>query len=190
MSKLVLASMSPRRQELMKRMGFNFTVVPSKIDEEKYIDLSPVEMVQQLAEAKALEVAGLVEDTVVIAADTIVLYNGKILGKPQDQQQAFKTLKKLQGDKHTVITGISVCNTDNKIVTDYDQTEVFMRSISEKEIRGYVTTGEPMDKAGAYGIQGLGGIFVERIKGSYFTVMGLPIHKLVLMLKKFEVEVF
>lgn len=191
MAKLVLASASPRRQGLMEMLGFNFTIVPSNINEEEYKDLNPIDMVKDLARAKAEEIAGLVEDTVVIGSDTIVVLDDKILGKPSDQSEAMAILKKLQNRKHSVLTGIAVWDTvSGKVLVDYDKTDVFMGSIKDEDILEYVKTDEPMDKAGAYGIQGIGGIFVEKIEGSYFTVMGLPIHKLVKMLKGFDISVF
>lgn len=191
MSKLILASKSPRRQELLKMLGFDFTTVPCKIDEERYFDLKPVKMVQKLARLKAEEVAGLVEDTVVIGSDTVVVMDGIMLGKPESIEEATAMLKKLQDRQHSVLTGIAVYDTTSKrVLVDYDRTDVYMRPMTEEEIDGYVKTGEPMDKAGAYGIQGIGGIFVEKINGSYYTVMGLPIHKLVLMLKEFSIGVF
>jgi len=191
MAKLVLASASPRRQELMEMLGFNFTIVPSKINEDEYKDLNPIDMVKELARVKAEEVAALVEDTVVIGSDTIVILGDKVLGKPSDQSEAGDILRKLQNRRHSVYTGFAVCDTfSGQVVVDYDKTDVFMGSITDADILDYVKTGEPMDKAGAYGIQGVGGIFVEKINGSYFTVMGLPIHKLVKILKDFDISIF
>lgn len=190
MSKIILASASPRRGELLNRLGFNFTIVPSKIDEDRFQGLAPAEMVEKLAVNKARKVASLVEDTVVIAADTVVVLDGEVLGKPADEKEACDMLNRLQGEKHAVYTGIALCRTDDdKLLLDHDITDVYMSNMSEEEIVSYVKTGEPMDKAGSYGIQGLGGIFVERINGSYFTVMGLPVHKLALMLKEFGIAV-
>ncbi len=190
MSKIILASNSPRREELLKQLGLSFTIVPSKIDEESYADLEPEVMVQELAGAKAQEVAELVEETVVIGADTIVLAEQHILGKPRDQEEAFQMLWQLQGKKHRVLTGLAVYDTKSgRLLVDYDQTEVYLRKMEKREITAYIGTGEPMDKAGAYAIQGLGGIFVEGLVGSYYTVVGLPIHKLVLMLKEFQIKV-
>ncbi|MFW5992119.1 MAG: Maf family protein [Halanaerobiaceae bacterium] len=191
MTKIVLASRSPRRQELMKMLGFDFTTVPGKIDEEKYFHLKPAELVQKLARAKVEEVAGLVEDTVIIGADTVVVMDNRILGKPENLEDAKEILGKLQDRHHSVLTGLAVYDTvSEKERVDYDRTDVYMREMTEEEIDGYVKTGEPMDKAGAYGIQGIGGIFVEKINGSFFTVMGLPIHKLILMLKEFSIDLF
>lgn len=190
MSKIILASNSPRREELLKQLGLSFTIVPSKIDEDSYADLEPEVMVQELAGAKAQEVAELVEETVVIGADTIVLAEQHILGKPCDQKAAFQMLWQLQGKKHRVLTGLAVYDTKSgRLLVDYDQTEVYLRKMEEREITAYIGTGESMDKAGAYAIQGLGGIFVERLVGSYYTVVGLPIHKLVFMLKEFQIKV-
>ena len=189
-SKLVLASASPRREVLLKQLGLRFTIVPSKVQEEKFACLPPIKMVTELSLAKAREVGKLVEDTVVIAGDTIVLNQGDVLGKPKDKKEAVSMLKGLSGKTHKVLTGIAIFSTfDNKTMVDHDLTDVYMREITEDEIIKYVDTGEPMDKAGAYAIQGLGGIFVEKISGSYFTVMGLPIHKLQTMLKEFSVDV-
>jgi len=191
-SKLILASASPRREELLMMLGLNFTTVPSKIEEESYHEAQPPEeLVQELARKKVEEVAGLVEDTVIIGADTVLIFNGRILGKPRDQEEACETLTELQGKRHTVFTGIAVYGTINdKLLLDYNRTEVYLRKMDEFEISAYVKTGEPLDKAGAYGIQGIGGVFVEKIEGSYYNVVGLPIDKLVLMLKEFGFNIF
>lgn len=189
-SKLVLASSSPRREELLNRLGLNFTIVPSKIDENQFTSLPPGERVVELARAKAEEVVELVEDTIVIAADTAVVYNNKLLGKPADRKNAREMLRELQGDKHTVLTGLAVISTlDGDSFLKCDRAEVYMRRLDEEEITSYVNTGEPLDKAGSYGIQGLGGILIEKINGSYFTVVGLPLHKLAVILKKFSINV-
>lgn len=189
-AKLVLAYSSPRREELLKRLGLNFTIVPSKINENNFNDIAPDLLVQKLASRKAEEVAGLVENTVIIAADTVVVNENEIIGKPDDKNDAGKMLEKLQGRQHTVFSGLAVLSTKTaKSLVDVDHTEVYLRQMSKQEIDDYINTGEPLDKAGSYGIQGLGGIFVEKIEGSYFTVMGLPIHKLAVMLKKFDVNI-
>ncbi len=189
-TKLVLASSSPRREELLKRLDLNFTIVPSKINENELSGLSPEILVQEIARAKAEEVAELVEDTVIIAADTVVVKDEKIIGKPKDKDDARKMLEYLQGKTHKVYSGIAVLSTTSgKTLVDVDYTDVYIRSMDEREINEYIATGEPLDKAGSYGIQGFGGIFIEKINGSYFTVMGLPIHKLALMLKKFNINI-
>ncbi|MGM0437172.1 MAG: Maf family protein [Bacillota bacterium] len=190
MKNLILASSSARREEILKRLNLQFTVVPSKIDESGYDHLTPEKMVQKLSALKAKEVSKLVEDTLIIAADTIIVNNDKVLGKPQSKEDAAEMLKKLRGENHTVMTGLAVYSTgDSKEITDIDRTEVYMTNMSDDEIAKYVSTGEPMGKAGSYAIQGLGSVFVEKIEGSYFTVMGLPVHKLAEILNEFSINI-
>jgi len=131
-----------------------------------------------------------VEDDLIISADTIVVFDDKILSKPKDKEDAFQMLKMLSNNKHQVYTGLAVILTDDQMhFVGHDKTEVFMREIGDREIESYINTGEPMDKAGSYAIQGKGGIFVEKIIGSFFTVMGLPIHQLSKVLKNFNIEI-
>ena len=190
MQKLILASASPRREKILKKLNLKFTVVPSKIDESVYNHLPPEEMVQELSLLKAKEVSNLVEDTLIIAADTIIVNNGKIMGKPQNNNEAIEMLKELRNGKHTVLTGVAVSSIpEGKQLTVIDETDVYMSDISDEEINKYVATGEPMGKSGSYAVQGLGSIFVERIEGSYYTVMGLPIHKLAKMLNDFSIDI-
>lgn len=185
--KLVLASASPRREEILEQLDLKFTIVPSKIDESNFDNSNPVELVKILAEKKAASVSGLVEDALIIAADTVVVYNDQILGKPAGKYEARKMLKQLSSDQHQVITGVAVLNSQTgESHIDYNITDVKMTAISDREIENYVETGEPLDKAGAYAIQGFGGLFVEEIKGSYYSVMGLPIHLLSRLLDKFN----
>lgn len=185
--KLVLASASPRREELLTQLNLKFTVVPSKIDEEEFNISDPVELVKVLAEEKARSVSKLVEDVIIIAADTVVVHNGQILGKPANESKARKMLKELSSDQHQVITGVAVLNSrTGESHLDYNITDVKMTALSEQDIDKYVETGEPLDKAGSYAIQGFGGLFVEEIKGSYYSVMGLPIHQLAKLLDKFN----
>ncbi len=190
MQKLILASASPRREKILNKLNLKFTVVPSKIDESIYDHLPPEEMVKELSLLKAKEVSNLVEDTLIIAADTIIVNNGKIMGKPQNNKDAIKMLKELRNGKHTVLTGVAVTSIpEGKKLTVIDKTDVYMSDISDEEINKYVATGEPMGKSGSYAVQGLGSIFVERIEGSYYTVMGLPIHKLAKMLNDFSIDI-
>ncbi|PTW02736.1 septum formation protein [Halanaerobium saccharolyticum] len=185
--KLVLASASPRREEILTQLNLKFTIVPSKIDESAFDHSDPVELVKVLAEKKASSVSKLVEDALIIAADTVVVHNDQILGKPGNKFEARKMLKQLSSDKHQVITGVAVLNSrTGESYLDYNITEVKMTALSESEIENYVETGEPLDKAGAYAIQGFGGLFVEEIKGSYYSVMGLPIHQLADLMDKFN----
>lgn len=188
--KIILASSSDRRKNLLTKLGIKFTAMPSKIDESKYEFETPEKLVQELSLAKASNVAKVVEDTLIISADTVVVYNDKVLEKPEDEEAAFRMLKLLENDQHKVYTGLAILSADDKMhYLDYDVTEVFMRKVGKEEIERYIKTGEPMDKAGSYGIQGKGGIFVNKIVGSYFTVMGLPIHLLSMALKSFSIEI-
>lgn len=185
--KLVLASASPRREDILAGLDLKFTVVPSKLDESKFNNENPLELVTILAEEKARSVSQLVEDALVIAADTIVVLENEILGKPKNKFEARKMLKMLQGKQHQVITALAVMNSQNgESYTEKNITDVTMTEISEEEIINYVDTGEPLDKAGSYAIQGLGGLFVEEIKGSYYSVMGLPVHQLAKLLDRFN----
>lgn len=191
MTNLVLASQSPRREEILKQIGLNFTIVPSKVNEAEFKHLSPIKMVKRLALKKAEEVAKLVEDALIIGADTVVYADKKIIGKPKTKLEAQEILSDLQGKKHDVISGIALLNSKtNEYLLSYDLTTVYFRQITEEEISAYLKTKEGMDKAGAYGIQGLGAVFIEKIEGSYYTVMGLPVHKLYLILKEFACQVF
>lgn len=185
--KIVLASQSPRRRELMEQMGLCFTVAISTKPEQVEDGLSPAELCQSLARQKAEDVFLNHPDACVIGADTIVVLNdGMVLGKPKDEQDAKRMLSLLEGKTHTVYTGLSIC-VNGRNTTAYDSTAVTFSRMNEEEIRWYVSTGEPMDKAGAYGIQGLGCRFIERIDGNYFTVMGLPVQVLYQKLKELQV---
>ena len=185
--KLVLASASPRREEILEGLNLNFTVVPSKIDEDNFQNDNPVELVKNLAFEKAKSVSKLVEDAIIIAADTVVVYNDQILGKPKNKKEAKKMLEELSSQKHQVITGVVVFDSQSgENYSEHNITEVKMTALNEQEINNYIETGEPLDKAGAYAIQGLGGLFIEEIKGSYYSVMGLPIHQLAKLLDKFN----
>ncbi len=186
--KIVLASGSPRRKELLEMMGLEFEICPAKSEESVEPGLSAEETVMSLARAKAREVAAAFPaGTAVIAADTIVWAEGKILGKPKDRNDAVQMLEMLSGRTHSVFTGICVI-CDDVTVVGAEETEVCFRRLSRREIETYVETGEPMDKAGAYGIQGKASVFVEGIKGDYFNVMGLPLCRLGEILKTIGVH--
>jgi len=185
--KLVLASASPRREEILKKLNLKFTIVPAKIEEEKFRSSDPIKLVKTLALEKAKSVSELVEEAIVIAADTVVVCDGKILGKPEDEADAKKMLQYLSSNQHQVITGVAVLNSQTKEShVDHNITDVKMITMTENEIDNYIETGEPMDKAGSYAIQGFGGLFIEEIKGSYYSVVGLPIHQLAKLLDKFN----
>jgi septum formation protein len=175
---IILASKSPRRQELLKLMGFDFQVVLREVDESFPPELSPSEIAVYISEKKAKAFDLLIENEIVITADTIVSLDGKILGKPENEDHAFEILSELSGKRHDVITGVSLLK-NHRITSFYELTEVFFREISAEQIRYYINTCQPMDKAGAYGIQEwIGMVAVERINGSYSNVVGLPTHRL------------
>lgn len=186
---LILASHSPRRRELLERMGLHgFKTVSPDIDEDMGGNLPPAELVRRLSRQKAEAVweregkSGLI-----IAADTVVALDGAVLGKPSDELEAFKMLSTLSGCRHQVYTGVTVLSEDER-VTEHEETDVRFRELEPEEIEAYIATGEPMDKAGAYGIQGYGALFVEAIQGDYYNVMGLPVCRLGKILSRFGVD--
>ncbi len=181
--KLILASRSPRRAEILKREKVEFVVkIPPDVEGGE-ASSDPVEHVLSLSKRKATSIAEDVENAIVLGADTIVVLDGEILGKPQDRENAFSILKKLSGRTHRVYTGVTLVNKYNgKVVSDYDVTEVKFNQLDDQKIWAYIDTKEPMDKAGAYGIQGMGGFLVESIQGSLDNVIGLPTGKLKEML--------
>ena len=195
MSKIILASASPRRKELLAKAGISFTVIPAA-GEEKRTSENPGEAVQQLARDKAEWVAQSLaeceEGTLVIGSDTIVVFENRILGKPKDRRDAAETLEKLQGNTHQVYTGVTVLERKaGKWVehTFFESTDVTFYPVSREEIQDYIATGEPMDKAGSYGIQGLFGIYVKGICGDYNNVVGLPVGRLIYELKKMKINI-
>ncbi len=182
---LILASQSPRRRELLEQIGLrDFLIHPARGDETAPAGLSPAELVEYLSRQKAAEVAAACPGTVVIAADTVVAAGGAVLGKPRTPGEAAEMLAALSGRTHTVYTGVTV-RRDGEAVTEHEATAVRFRPLSRAEIAAYVATGEPMDKAGAYGIQGRGALLVEGIEGDYFNVVGLPLCRLALILARF-----
>ena len=180
---LILASESPRRRELLKLIGLEFSCAASRINETGILSQTPEAIVEELALKKALAVREHNPNACIIGADTIVYIDDEIIGKPIDDNDAIYILGKLQGKTHTVYTGIAVLSPKFQSVS-HDATRVTFAPMNKTEILWYVSTGEPRDKAGAYGIQGPGGIFIERIEGNYFTVIGLPLPLLYKMLKK------
>ena len=176
--RLLLASGSPRRRELLERLSLDFDFVAPDVDESRYPEEAPAAYVERVARAKAEAVAG--AGVIVVAADTTVVHEGRVMGKPGHPEEARSMLRRIQGDVHEVFTGLAVGGWDGRaqIKSVVDIAEVTMLQMTEEEIAWYVDTGEPLDKAGAYAIQGLGGMFVSRVVGSPFTVIGLPIHLL------------
>lgn len=189
MSKIILASASPRRRELLGNMGLDFEIAVSDADEAAVSrDVPPYMYVQELALLKAAAAAKQFvndRDAIIIGADTIVVSEGKILGKPRDDKDAFSMLRKLSGRVHQVYTGYCVMRiSDAYTVCENVCTDVKFKELTDERINGYIATGEPMDKAGAYGIQGLGAMLIERINGDYFNVVGLPVSMLADTLEK------
>ncbi len=173
---LILASQSPRRKELMKLFHIPFTVRVADIDETMDETKSPIDEVARVSRLKA-EATPRNHDDVVVAADTIVVCGGKVLGKPIDEDDAFRMLKLLSGKDHQVMTGLTVLRGDEATVCT-EVTDIHFRELTDREIRAYIATGEPMDKAGAYGIQGGAALFAEKMVGDYYNVMGLPVCRL------------
>ncbi|MFR4051373.1 MAG: Maf-like protein [Clostridium perfringens] len=190
--KVILASKSPRRVEILEKIVKEFEVVQSNFDENT-IDFKGdiAKYVKDLSRNKAIEVSKrLNEPSIVIAADTVVFQDRKVLEKPKNEEDAFSMLSSLSGNTHKVYSGICLINTyDDTVVTDCDCTEVRFSELNPRQIRNYINSGEPMDKAGAYGIQGLGGAFVEGIKGCYYNVMGLPLNKLYKALENYDITI-
>lgn len=182
--RLILASGSPRRRELLKRAGYDFEVIVSHAEEEACSDTAPERLAVHNACIKARSVShelsedGSARTPLVIGADTIVVHRGTVFGKPADEETAHETLAALSGDTHQVITGVCLSTPDNELVFA-ETTDVVFRRLSDTEIDAYIATGEPMDKAGAYGIQGGAAAFVDHIDGDYDNVVGLPVARLV-----------
>jgi septum formation protein len=184
---LILASSSPRRQELLRNAGFEFEVRPSSIPEEPHPGETPEAFVRRMAAEKALDVAaGSPAGSLVLGADTVVLVDAQILGKPANPEQAARMLSQLSGRSHRVLTGVCLVKAPDSIeARGESDTRVWLRPLEEAEIRDYVASGEPLDKAGAYGIQGRASRFVTRIEGCYFNVVGLPVALVDEMLRPF-----
>jgi septum formation protein len=193
---LILASGSPRRRELMAMCGYDFTVIPS-CEEEKVIEKEPALLVKRLAEAKAMSVwkslpkerrAG----AAVLGSDTVVVLDGEVLGKPSSKEDAVRMLRELSGRANVVHTGVALVTAlpDGEgalVVSDGDEAKVFFAELDDEEIEAYVESGDPLDKAGAYGIQGAFSVHITGVEGSYFTVVGLPVHLVYDLLKRFGI---
>lgn len=183
---LVLASGSPRRRELLSIITTEFTVCPTEIDETLAPDEPAYHAVVRLSTLKAEAAHKKHPDTVCIGSDTVVVLDDKILGKPKDEREAEEMLRRMRGRRHTVFTGLAVKPMDESPTTLYTQTQVLFRDFTDDELFKYIATGEPMDKAGAYGIQGRGALLVDGISGDYYSVVGLPISRLYVALQMIE----
>ncbi len=185
--RFVLASKSPRRRDILSSVGLDFKIMESDVDESKISkDLPPRFYVQELAMLKSTDIASkLSAGHLVIGADTVVVSDGEIVGKPKDFNEAFSMLSSFSDKSHTVVSGISVTNTDDMTtVTDFCETQVYFSPMTDEEITDYINTYKPYDKAGAYGIQEYAGVFVKKIDGDYYNVVGLPLSTLYRLLKK------
>lgn len=206
MGQIILASASPRRKELLEQIGISFEICPAK-GEEIITKTLPEEVVMELSQQKAREVAAMLQqyasehaelmtpqDILVIGADTVVAVDEKILGKPKDEDDAFRMLSLLSGKTHAVYTGVTFVFLDKNGRTGehtfFEKTEVIMHRMSEQEIRRYIATGEPMDKAGAYGIQGKCAIYIDKIDGDYNNVVGLPVSRIYRELQKLGIDIY
>ena len=190
MKKIILASASPRRKEILKVTGLDFIVCASNYEEDFNLSLKPRELARFLSRIKAEAVAHKYDKSIIIAADTFIVLKNRLLGKPHTEKEAEKMLKMLNGKEHSVITGFTIMDTGtSKMLSKSVETKVHFKKLSGEEISAYVRSKEPLDKAGAYAIQGLGAVFIKKIDGDFFNVMGLPLYAVTESLKKFGVDV-
>jgi septum formation protein len=187
---IVLASSSPRRKEILEKTGLKFKIDENDYEEDMHIGLPPIQLVTRHSRGKARAAALKYKNALIIAADTIVVFKDRIYGKPRNKMEAKEMLKTLSGKAHTVITGYTIMDTSSgKEATKAIESKVFLKRLTDVEVDAYVKSGEPLDKAGAYGVQGLGALIVKRIEGDFFNVMGLPLSAVAESLKKFGVNV-
>lgn len=187
MKKIILASSSPRRKKILRKAGLKFAIVKSNVEENLNSNLSPRDLAKKLSLKKAKAVYENHKDSIIIAADTLVVCKGKILGKPKDQEDAREMLNLLSGNTHLVITGFAIIN-GNNVVTKSIETKIGMRKINDEEINAYIRTKEPYDKAGAYAIQGIAKKFIQKINGDFDNAVGLPTYALLKELKKLDIK--
>ncbi len=183
MQNLILASSSPRRKELLENLHLSFMTVSSDADESFPSEWTPAQIVTELSLRKARSVAHDYPNSFVIGSDTVVAIENHVLGKPQNREEAYSMLKSLSGKTHSVFTGVAIVSPENETAF-YEKTDVVFWELSDEEINWYLDTGEPFDKAGAYGIQGFGSLLVKRIEGDYFAVVGLPVARTIRELTK------
>lgn len=187
---IILASASPRRKELLRLIGLKFRIAVSDYEEDLGLKLRPRELSKYLSFEKARTVAHNYKDAVIIAADTFIIFRNHLLGKPHTDSEALRMLILLNGRVHSVVTGYTVIDTrSGKKISRSVETKVWFRKMTIDELRAYVRTGEPLDKAGAYAIQGIGSLIIKKIEGDYFNVIGLPVASLAITLKKFGIKV-
>ncbi|MBU3934863.1 septum formation inhibitor Maf [Patescibacteria group bacterium] len=190
MKQIILASQSPRRKQLLEQIGLEFEIDPSNYEEDMTLKMEPKKLAEFLSLGKAKDVAERHKDTIIISADTIVAVDNEVFGKPKTPERAKYMLEKLSGRAHSVITGFTIIDTEtNKQISKSIETKVYFKDLSEQEIDLYIATSEPLDKGGAYAIQGLAALFVEKIEGDYFNIVGLPILALTTELKNLGVNI-
>lgn len=190
MKTIILASASPRRKEILQKTGLKFKVYASDYEEDMDSHSDPHKLARHLSYMKAKKVAHKHKNALIIAADTFIVFKGKLLGKPHTGPEARGMLKAMNGRAHSVITGFTVMDTGtNRKISRSVETKVYFKKMTAKEIESYIRSGEPLDKAGGYAIQGLGAVLVKRIEGDYLNVVGLPLNALIECLKKFGVDV-
>ena len=190
MKTIILASQSPRRKHLLQQIGLEFEIDPSDYEEDMSLKMKPNKLAEFLSLGKAKDVAQRHKDSIIISADTIVAIDEQVFGKPKTPERAKYMLKKLSGKVHSVITGFTIIDTETqKQISKSVETKVYFKNLCEQEIDTYIASKEPLDKGGGYAIQGMGALFVERIEGDYFNIVGLPILALTTELKNFNVSV-
>lgn len=188
--KIILASASPRRKEIFSKTRLPFTIVESTYEEDMSLSMPPIELVKHLSAEKARDVAKNNSAAIVVAADTLIIYENHLLGKPKTEKRATEMLQMLSGKEHDIVTGVTILDSENnKEKSFHDITKVFMKKLSNDIIESYIKTGEPLDKAGAYALQELGAILIDHIEGDFFNAMGLPLAKLSEELCDFGVHV-
>lgn len=190
MKTIILASASPRRRDMLKKTGLKFTLDASQYEEKFRSGLGPRALARFLSLQKAQSVAARHRNALIIAADTFIFFKGGVLGKPHTKREALRMLKRLNGKMHMVITGFTIIDTESgKRMSRSAETRVYFRKLTRKDVRSYVASGEPLDKAGGYAIQGLGAVLVRKIEGDFFNVVGLPLSMVIQSLKEFGVNV-
>lgn len=176
MKKLILASASPGRKEALEKAGFEFEIIPSNYEEDMDQNLSPEDLVRVLSQGKARDVASKVKDGIVVGADTVGVFEGKVLGKPHTEEKNIEMLQELSGKSHSMLTGLTLINTETgKEISKVVETKIWFKNLSREEIEEYVKTGEALKKAGGYAFQGLGHKFVDRVEGSETNIIGMPV---------------
>ncbi|MCX6723436.1 MAG: Maf family protein [Candidatus Staskawiczbacteria bacterium] len=190
MKKIILASASDRRKHILEQVGLEFEVDPSSYEEDMSLEMEPRKLAEFLSLEKAKDVAKKHKNAIIISGDTFCVFNNKIIGKPYTTEKAKETLRDFSGKSHTVVTGFSIIDTESgKQISKSIETKVYFKNLSEEEIDAYIATGEPLEKAGAYGIQHRGALFVEKIEGDFYNIVGMPILPISEELKNFGINI-